>query len=230
MQHSPIVKIIAANSNSGGPYSISITDSGIHQVTIKCTTEEGCKSDPTYDTVNVHPLPNPGFGFNTTGGVLCLEDSVLFTAFHQDHNCKYHWEPEHFFNNDNKWVIWGKVEQSRSEVTLTVTDEFGCHAASTQELDPQSCCTVAFPTAFTPGAVGTRNCFFHPLYDGYHRFHEFRIMNRWGQIVFESTDSDPKWDGRYNGVPQDLGVYYYYLKYDCGGETKEVKGDCTLIR
>jgi hypothetical protein len=48
--------------------------------------------------------------------------------------------------------------------------------------------------------------------------------------VFESTNSNPKWDGMYNGVKQDLGVYYYYLRYDCGGKTLEVKGDVTLIR
>jgi hypothetical protein len=48
--------------------------------------------------------------------------------------------------------------------------------------------------------------------------------------VFESVNSNPKWDGTYNGVNQDLGVYYYYLRYDCGGKTQEVKGDVTLIR
>jgi len=49
--------------------------------------------------------------------------------------------------------------------------------------------------------------------------------------VYESTNSkDAKWDGNYNGVPQDMGTYFYYLKYDCGGNTLEQKGDVTLIR
>jgi gliding motility-associated-like protein len=59
----------------------------------------------------------------------------------------------------------------------------------------------------------------------------FRIMNRWGQIIFESANSSVMgWDGTFNGVPQDVGVYYYYLRYDCGGKSMEAKGDVTLIR
>jgi gliding motility-associated-like protein len=65
---------------------------------------------------------------------------------------------------------------------------------------------------------------------GYHHFHVFRILNRWGQVVFNSENNEVQWDGNYNGVPQDMGTYYYYLKYDCGGRTLEQKGDLTLIR
>jgi gliding motility-associated-like protein len=84
------------------------------------------------------------------------------------------------------------------------------------------------PTGFTPGAL--RNNRYKPMFAGYHRFHTFRITNRWGQTLFQSTDSDPSWDGTFNGVPQDMGVYFYYIKFDCGGKTIEQKGDCTLIR
>ncbi|MEI7727482.1 MAG: hypothetical protein WCK09_20400 [Bacteroidota bacterium] len=38
------------------------------------------------------------------------------------------------------------------------------------------------------------------------------------------------WDGNYNGVPQDMGVYYYFISYDCGGKTIEESGDVTLVR
>ena len=72
---------------------------------------------------------------------------------------------------------------------------------------------------------------FQPIYSGYHQFHMFRIVNRWGQTVFQSaSSSDAKWDGTFNGVPQDMGTYYYYIKYDCGGSTFEQKGDVTLVR
>jgi gliding motility-associated-like protein len=97
------------------------------------------------------------------------------------------------------------------------------------EIDPNSCCTVFLPNAFTPNGDG-RNDFFRPIYNGYHHFHVFQIMNRWGQIIFTAENNNVQWDGNYNGVPQDMGVYYYYLKYDCGGKTIEEKGDVTLIR
>ncbi len=230
LMNSTEVNIVAANSNTGGPFSISWNDSGNHVVTVTCTTTEGCKSDPTYDTVHVHPLPDPVFNIAPKAtGTLCLEDSILFSARHQDANCSYLWEPEHCFNNNNKPEIWGKVEQGRTDIWLTITDPFGCKASYNRELSPDACCTVLFPTAFTPNGDGL-NDKFRPIFNGYHNFHQFRIVNRWGQTVFESANSNPEWDGSFNGVPQDMGVYYYFIKFDCGGNTIEQKGDCTLVR
>jgi gliding motility-associated-like protein len=121
------------------------------------------------------------------------------------------------------------MEEARSLVTLTVTDPFGCSASTTQELDPDACCKAFFPTAFSPNGDG-RNDHFYPVFSGFHRFHDFVVTNRWGQKVFESTSSDGQWDGTYNGEPQDMGVYYFYLRYDCGGNTLLAKGDVTLVR
>ena len=227
---SAIINIVAANSNSGGPFSISWNDSGNHVITVTCTTNEGCRSDPEYDSVHVHPLPDPVFTIAPKAtGSLCLEDSILFIARHQDANCSYLWEPEHCFNNNNKPEIWGKVEQGRTDITLTITDPFGCKSSYDMQLSPDACCTVLFPTAFTPNGDGL-NDKYRPIFNGFHNFHQFRVVNRWGQTVFESANSNPEWDGSFNGVPQDMGVYYYYIKFDCGGNVIEQKGDCTLVR
>ena len=145
------------------------------------------------------------------------------------YNNSYLWQPAHGFNNDNKPVIWGKVEETQSDITLTVTDPFGCVGKSMQQLDASTCCTVLFPNAFTPNGDG-KNDVFRPLFNGYHNFHFFRIANRWGQTIFESENSLPSWDGTFNGVAQDIGTYFYYIQYDCGGNTIETKGDVTLIR
>jgi gliding motility-associated-like protein len=225
------LNVISANSNSGGPFTIQWLDIGKHFITVQATGDHGCTSLPTADTVDVHALPDASFTFTTHGGTLCLEDSVLFTASSSNYQNTYMWAPEHSFNNNGKHTIWGKVEQNQSFITLTVNDPFGCIATSTQELDPASCCTILFPNAFTPNGDGN-NDLFRPVkfLPGYHRYHMFRVQNRWGQTVFESVDNKAEWDGNFNGVPQDMGVYYYYLKYDCGGKTLEEKGDLTLIR
>jgi gliding motility-associated-like protein len=226
---SQALNILAANSNSGGPYSISWNDSGRHVITVATSTEQGCKSLPSYDTVDVHTLPDASFKVTTRPGMLCMEDSVLFTANTNNYNYAYEWAPAHFFSNINQPVIWGRVEQVKSIVTLTVTDPFGCIASNSVEIDPATCCTVNFPNAFSPDGDGM-NDVFKPIFAGYHRFHIFRIANRWGQTVYETTNDKVNWDGTYNGVPQDIGVYYYYIKFDCGGNTMEQTGDVTLIR
>ena len=222
--------VISANSNSGGPFSISWTDSGLHIIYVQAFAEHGCTDKPTADTVEVHALPDASFRITTLGGTLCLEDSVLFTANDSNYQNIYKWAPVHFFNNVDKYATWGRVELEHSVVTLTVTDPFGCVASGSREIDPSVCCNVPFPNAFSPNGDG-HNDVFRPIpMRAYHRYHVFRIENRWGQTIFESSNNKAEWDGTFNGVLQDIGVYFYYLKYDCDGKTIEQKGDVTLIR
>jgi len=64
----------------------------------------------------------------------------------------------------------------------------------------------------------------------------FSIYNRFGQEVYNFTNSadlNQGWDGKFLGVPAEMGVYYYYAKIICGNKRdhiKELKGDVTLIR
>ena len=234
METSPAMIIVSSNSHTSGPYTISWVDTGRHIIKVASKTIEGCKSEPTFDSVLVHNKPDATFRITSPNGSdICLEDSVQFTATEIDYRNNYKWAPAHNFDNVNRPVIWGKILQmNHSVITLTVTDPFGCYATKDMQLDPQSCCTISFPNAFTPNGTGpAENNVFRPYFVGYHRFHMFRIANRWGQTIFESANSNVMgWDGTFNGVPQDMGVYYYFLKYDCGGKTLEAKGDVTLIR
>ncbi len=233
MANSHALNIVSSNSHSSGPYTISWVDTGRHIIKVSSRTIEGCKSEPTFDSVLVHNIPDASFRISSPNGMsICLEDSVEFTANEIDWRNSYYWTPEHDFNNINKPVIWGKMLEPKGLITLKVTDPFGCYATKSMEINPDACCTISFPNAFAPSAGGQKeNDIFKPYFTGYHRFHMFRIVNRWGQTIFESHNSSVMgWDGTYNGVPQDMGVYYYFLRYDCGGKTMEAKGDVTLIR
>ena len=222
--------LLVGSSNHGGPFIVTFPAAGIYSVTLTAISNLNCPSVPIRDTIDVHALPSALFdAVPKSTGTLCLEDSILFVARFQDATCSYLWQPTHCFNNNNKPEIWGKLEQGRTEISLTVTDPFGCSATASQQFNPDACCTVLFPNAFSPNGDG-KNDKFRPIFNGYHNFHEFRIVNRWGQTVFESANSLPEWDGAFGGVPQDMGVYYYYIKYDCGGNIIEEKGDVTLVR
>ncbi|HEY8402195.1 MAG TPA: T9SS type B sorting domain-containing protein [Cytophagaceae bacterium] len=41
---------------------------------------------------------------------------------------------------------------------------------------------------------------------------EFQIFNRWGQLIYSSTDINEGWDGKFKGVVQNSDVYVYKVK------------------
>ena len=63
------------------------------------------------------------------------------------------------------------------------------------------------------------------------RYMIFQIYNRYGELVFETTDKNLGWDGTVNGSKQEMEVYTYYIKvkYVDGGVSEE-KGNITLLR
>lgn len=84
------------------------------------------------------------------------------------------------------------------------------------------------PNAFRP--VGL-NDVFKPVTVGFGGSNYlFQIYNRWGQLIFESTDHQVGWNGTYNGEPAQQGTYVYLLNYlSVFGESKNQKGTVTLI-
>lgn len=59
----------------------------------------------------------------------------------------------------------------------------------------------------------------------------FRVYNRWGELVFESTDRSVGWDGTFKGKPVNPDVFDYYLQAVCiDGEENIMKGNVTLMR
>ena len=57
------------------------------------------------------------------------------------------------------------------------------------------------------------------------------VFDRWGNLLFESTDPERGWNGTYKGAlcPQDVYVYRITVKYNDGNEFTKT-GDVTLIR
>jgi gliding motility-associated-like protein len=219
--------IISGTSKvAAGPFYVTWGTTGHHFIEMHAAVG-ACVSKEVADTVDVHALPNAAFTYSAKN-TLCEGDSVLFSALEKDYKWSYMWTPAHFFVNSNRPELYGKVEAA-GNVTLDVTTEFGCKETYTTLIDAQKCCTLFFPNAFAPGTA-TRNAMFHPVTEGHHTIHELAVFNRWGQMVFNAASESTGWDGNYNGVPQDVGVYYYFVKYDCNGKTMEEKGEVTLVR
>jgi gliding motility-associated-like protein len=94
------------------------------------------------------------------------------------------------------------------------------------------CCKPFVPDAFTPNGDG-KNDLFRVRFKGDMKLVNFSIYDRLGVRVYYSIYIDQGWDGTFNGVPQDMGTYNYYIKAICGNKDDHVismHGSLTLIR
>lgn len=92
-------------------------------------------------------------------------------------------------------------------------------------------CYIAVPSAFTPNGDGL-NDYLSPLNTYKADNLEFRVYNRWGQLVFETKDPAKRWDGRVSGNPQPSDTYIWMLHYTNRdtGKFYSLKGTTVLIR
>ena len=85
------------------------------------------------------------------------------------------------------------------------------------------------PNAFTPGKFG-QNGIVYVRGFGIEKM-DWRIYNRWGQLVFTSNNRRVGWDGMYKGVLQPTDVYTYTLAVEfVDGEKVKKTGDISLLR
>ena len=88
---------------------------------------------------------------------------------------------------------------------------------------------IFVPNAFTPDGVS--NVVFRPIPVGISSIQYFRIYNRLGQLVYNSSTMGSGWDGRVNGKPQGAGGYVWMVKgTDYSGNSITKNGTMVLVR
>lgn len=88
---------------------------------------------------------------------------------------------------------------------------------------------IIVPNAFSPNGDGLNDIF--EVKGRFQNNFSLLILNRWGEIVFESRDPKQGWNGLVNGKPAPVGVYAYRLQAtDEQGRKYETTGTLTLLK
>ncbi len=133
--------------------------------------------------------------------------------------------------------LWSPGSSTLSQISsltagayaLIITDVNSCSVTENFEIgDTCIIDSLVFPSAFSPNGDG-RNETFGPVYIGSVSDYQLHIYNRWGQLVFESTDPNMGWNGTYKGAPQPEGVYTYFSSFT-EYKRKDKEGTLTLFR
>jgi gliding motility-associated-like protein len=89
---------------------------------------------------------------------------------------------------------------------------------------------IYVPRAFSPNGDGV-NDLLKPILVGIETFQYFTVYNRWGNIVFTTTDPNQGWDGTFKGVPQPVETYLWIAQgIDVNGRKIVAKGMTSLVR
>lgn len=144
----------------------------------------------------------------------------------------YHWSPNIWMDRSDSSVVVVNPEESFTYYVRAI-DKYGCMQKDTVTLavyewicgDP----FIYVPTAFTPNDDGKNDLF--KVESGVVTELYFAIYDRWGEKLFETTDVDKTWDGKYMNKPVQPQVLVYYIEATCFNKEKYTKkGNITLIK
>jgi gliding motility-associated-like protein len=114
-------------------------------------------------------------------------------------------------------------------VTLIVTDNKGCTDTITKPITIKEELYIYIPNTFTPDD-DEHNCYFYGSFIGLKSL-EILIYNRWGELIFEATDLNFEWDGKYGNTDVQSGAYSWRINYETiKGQSETISGHVNVIR
>jgi len=216
-----------ATSSEQNPSHLYL-QSGSYYTSLVVNSSGGC-SDTSALTVDIQLLPVPEANFTVTPTTTSIFTPVIS------------------FSDESVDAITCLIDWGDGTITDCNTFQHTYASPGTYRIkqiveNTEGCTDTAFatviinaefrfyiPTAFTPNGDGLNDTF-KPVMIGVHDYH-FKIFNRWGQILFETSDQEEGWNGYCNGriCPADTYVYKIICKDDVVNSEKIYSGHLILI-
>jgi gliding motility-associated-like protein len=167
---------------------------------------------------------------------LCPEDAAVFTDSSTGKIVSWNWnfgnghtsaqqvpEPQRYPRPSIRTKLY--------TVQLIVENDKHCFDTAKHQVVVVNTCHIAVPTAFSPNG-DYNNDYLYPLNAFKAKNLEFRVYNRYGQVVFYTNNWLKKWDGTLSGKPQPTGTYVWTLSYTHSdtGEKLFHRGTTVLVR
>jgi gliding motility-associated-like protein len=203
---------------------------GVYTVSLVAIDSNTCnKIDSTHMTITVNPLPQAAFTYSPNPPQPNTRTIFYNSSVGATH---YEWlfgDGDSTLTNSTDTVMHQYEKTGTFTACLVAINQFNCPDTACGPVQTIINPLLDVPNAFTPGRFG-QNSIIKVQSFGVSSL-DWRIYNRWGQIVFESNDPNLGWDGTWRGAPQPMDVYVYTLQAQFFDGTKTTRtGDITLIR
>lgn len=213
---------------------------------------------PINNSTSITGLPAGSYTVTVSDGGSCLPNATAIVTNLNNLNADFSSQPSEMddmnpicnFNdlsigNVNLW-LWNFGDGTSSNnpspihtfngvgsynVSLIVTDIYGCVDTAVHTVRVSTEVNFYFPNSFTPNRDALNETFGPSIPFNDLMTYDFRIFNKWGEQIFYSSNINQRWDGSKNGniLPQDVYIYIMYARESSGLEHKFI-GRVALIK
>ncbi|GAB4405291.1 MAG: hypothetical protein OHK0053_31180 [Microscillaceae bacterium] len=179
-------------------YTFADAQGCVNQIsqTILITSSGVQASEP--EVYNLQICPDEYFGY----ALVPLEDNEIVAGY------TFAWSPGE--ETSNRLIIRNQAQSGVYQVV--VRDAENCPVLyATYNVDVRCEPSLMVPTAFSPNQDGLNDVL--QLFGKDLGRLDFRIFNRWGEVIFVSNQQEQVWDGTFQGADVPPGTYLWTAKY-----------------
>lgn len=205
----------------------SYATAGTYNVTHIASNPASCnKADSVTQAVQVRASPIADFYFEPV--IPIANTPVQFTNV-SINAASYFWgfgdgtnsvevNPSHFYKRTGTYTV-----------CLTAKSTDNCADTVCKEVSADIIAAADVPTAFSPNGDGSNEILY--VRGAAMETVDFRVYNRWGELVFQTTNEAIGWDGTYKGKPAEVDAYAFVLNVTfVNGTSLRKTGNVTLLR
>lgn len=159
-------------------------------------------------------------------GFMNTESGAVFSLITASETC--------FTNVKNLFAIEGanlyRIDTDNADATLVCVLNPGHVSYGAASIDYGSALPPqpVLPNGFTPNGDGINDLY---TIDIALEMAEFQVVNRWGQLIYESNEKPVSWDGRTaSGEAAEEGVYFYHAVVKGCAKEDRLSGFISLMR
>lgn len=218
------------------PFTHEYQQVGCYAVNLFVRTTEGCYQDSTFfNQACVIGIPKADFEANPHAQVNSFDPIQVFNQSIDADSVNW------YLNNELVSRAWEPIIRLNTQglpeeyqLCLEVFNQSGCKDTICTTLRTATEFHWFIANAFTPNMDGINEGFKPVFYNMPQQPYSFRIYNRWGEIVFRTSDPNEAWDGHFEARPGDKpkqDVYGWRISFinPATGELVDEKGKVTLL-
>lgn len=213
-------------NSSSEPYTVTLFATG-----------PGGRVELSKDTIiTVYDLPKPNFVANPLNLFLPNANSVFTNISYGAVKARWYVYDDKFnmvFTDTGFSSGYTFLDKGQYRIMMVAENEYGCvdtmFGKNIITVDDGG--KIHVPTAFSPNGDNTNETFTPVVVGVRDEDYQFRIYNRWGQLVFETNNPYSGWDGKVSGKPAVTDVYVWVVEGTFVTDERFVKkGSMTLLR